>query len=72
MHWSFTVFTLTIVAYTHALVVYSLYSNDCGLHQCIGRLQLTIVAYTNALVVYSLYSNDCGLHPCIGRSQSVP
>ena len=39
MHWSFTVFTLTIVAYTDALVVYSLYSNDCGLHPCIGRLQ---------------------------------
>jgi hypothetical protein len=39
MHWSFTVFTLTIVAYTHALVVYSLYSNDCGLYPYIGRLQ---------------------------------
>ena len=58
MHWSFTVFSLAIVAYTHALVVYSLYS--------------TIVAYTHALVVYSLYSNDCGLYPCIGRLQSFP
>ena len=47
------------MAYTHALVVYSLFPNDCGLYPCIGRLvfTLTIVAYTHALFLSFVVSS---------------